>query len=134
MPKPALANVIKNRVLMKILVKSISYIFLLILICIVLRLFTINTYEYSNSNGSLTFEAMPSKGRDLGMLQAKLKHCEVSGNVDTTVYRLFKKQYWKIWLWMDYRYSDYYNFPYKSWNVISKTRGEIRNKSSCQDF
>lgn len=95
----------------------------------------VNTYEYSNADGSFTFEVMPSKGRDIRMM--KWRHDEfLASNVpsDTVLYRTFKKHYWKFWLWVDYYNAELYQFPYKSWEQIKAQRGVIIDRSQYQEF
>lgn len=92
-----------------------------------------SNYSYSNKDGSVTFTEF--KGRDFEMMKRKVEsYSQKTGNTDTTIYRLFKRNPLTFWRWGNYFISKRYRLPYKDWSEIKAIRGEIENKTGFQDF
>ena len=90
-------------------------------------------YNYSNKNGSVTFTEF--KARDFEMMKRRFEsYRKKTGNTDTIMYRLFKKDPITFWRWGKYFISKRYQLPYKDWSEIKAIRGEIENKTGYQDF
>lgn len=94
-------------------------------------------YRYSNNDGTRTFISNPYKGKEF--LYKKYfsgkNLLDLYPGADTTVYRLYKKDFWAFWRWGEYVYDKRYTLPYKSWDSIKAHRRiPGRQNSSFQDF
>ena len=90
-------------------------------------------YSYSNRDGSVTFTEI--KARDFEMMKRKFEaYRQKTGNADTVMYKLFKRNPLTCWRWGKYFLSKRYKLPYKDWSEIEAIRGEIENKTGFQDF
>lgn len=82
--------------------------------------------KYSTADSMFTYTENNFKGQDfnhgLRLFQAfkeqvRKKDAGYAG-LDTTLYRVTKKEMYKIWLYGDYLFADKYRIPYKSWTEI----------------
>lgn len=96
--------------------------------------------RYSNNSGSFTMAEFPFKNRDYKLAQRIFASMKEDSSInlstsDTTLYRVFKINPLRFWLWRDFFISPRYKLPYKNWNEIKKRRGENwKRNSSYQDF
>lgn len=91
-------------------------------------------YRYSNIDGSVTFAQF--KTRDFEMMKRRFESfTKTNKNMDTIIYRLFKKNPLAFWRWGQYFFSKRYKLPFKDWDEIKAIRGrELKNKTGFQDF
>ena len=111
---------------------------ILILVIVVgansISLITTINCNYSNYNGSFTFEEMTSKERNFEMCERKFTEFKKQNNTDTTLYRLCKKNIFEFWNWGTYMFSEKFSLPYMSWQTIASRRGMLSARSGFQDF
>jgi len=69
-------------------------------------------YHFQTQTGNFEFTAVPSKGRDVEMMERRILQYEAENNIQITVYRTFKKNYLKFWRWGEYRSSPLYRYEY----------------------
>lgn len=97
-------------------------------------------FRYSNNSGSFTMAESPLKNRDYKMAQrifASLKEDPTINlsSSDTTLYRVFRINPFRFWLWRDFFIDPRYKLPYKNWSDIKQRRGgNWKRNSSYQDF
>jgi len=89
--------------------------------------------SYSNYNGSFTYREMRFKGRDLRTAKLLFDDFKKQDQTDTVLYRLCGKQFWKVWKYPQYLFSEKYQLPYLSWTDIERRRKNVR-LSVFQDF
>jgi len=90
-------------------------------------------YRYSNGDGSVTF--MEFKARDFEMMKRRFESYKTTKNIDSKIYRLFKKNPFAFWRWGRYFIGKRYKLPYKEWTEIEAIRvNKLENKTGFQDF
>jgi len=72
------------------------------------------TYLYQTSNAEFEFTTMPSKGRDIGMMERQFSdfketHPEYS---NLKLFRTFKRNPLKFWNWYSHLTDKMYNYEY----------------------
>lgn len=94
-------------------------------------------YRYSNGDGTWNLIEIPFKGRVFNFTKTLdtawlWKDCPQS---DTTVYRLYKKDFWAFWRFGEYLYDKRYILPYKSRDEIRRYRTVHKITYACHtDF
>ena len=73
------------------------------------------TYLYQTNNAEFEFSTMPTKGRDIGMMERQFSafknaHPEYK---DLVLYRTFKRNPLKFWNWYSYLTDEMYQYDYK---------------------
>lgn len=94
-------------------------------------------YRYSNYNGSVTLIEFMERGLD--MMKNRHSACLLAqpSLKDKRIYRLFSKNPLAFWRWGLYFFDGRYQFPYKSWEEIKKTRDteKLKKITGCtMDF
>lgn len=69
------------------------------------------TFRAQNSR-DFEFVCIPSKGRDLAMMEAVKRSYEQKTGHKITLCRTFRKSPFKFWNWYSYLISPYYKFDY----------------------
>ncbi len=80
------------------------------------------TYHYQTENGEFEFTTMPSKGRDVEMMErnfADFKKINPEYE-ELELFRTFKRNPLKFWNWYSYFTHEMYKFEYQN-KVKSKT-------------
>jgi hypothetical protein len=90
--------------------------------------------EYSNFNGTFTFDEVNFAIRDFDMCMRKFDDFKQVDKSDTILYRLSEINYLQFWNYGDYLFRKKYRLPYMSWEVIKQRRGRVENKTGFQDF
>ena len=90
--------------------------------------------NYSNYNGSFTFEEMNFHERNFDMCERKFSEFKKQSNADTALFRLCRKNIFKFWNWGNYMLREKFNLPYMSWQEIKSRRGMLAARSGFQDF
>ncbi|WP_418502030.1 hypothetical protein [Flagellimonas sp.] len=73
------------------------------------------TYLYQTQHAEFEFTTMPTKGRDVGMMERqftdfKKAHPE---HMDLVLYRTFKRNPLKFWNWYSYLTNEMYHYDHK---------------------
>lgn len=69
--------------------------------------------RFQTADGSFTYEAIPSKGRDYQTLEAAYtSYLENEGMERKALYRITKKNYLKIGKWAHYKLMPEWQYPY----------------------
>jgi hypothetical protein len=118
------------------LITIITIFFLLLLINIPPIKFLLGTddCQYSNADGSFTYDEMSFNDRDFAMGIRRFDDFKVLHPGDTILYRLCPRNPLYIWKYGDYLFSKKYRLPYRSWKEIESARGYIVHRSNFQDF
>ena len=90
--------------------------------------------NYSNYNGSFTFEEMNFNARNFEMCERKFSEFKKQNNTDTALYRLCRKNIFEFWNWGNYLLRKKFTLPYMSWQEIASRRSMLTAKSGFQDF
>ena len=72
------------------------------------------TYLYQTENAEFEFNTMPSKGRDIGMMERQFSHFKKKNGEyqDLKLFRTFKRNPVKFWNWYSYLTSETYQYEY----------------------
>ncbi len=92
-------------------------------------------HKYSNYNGTFTF--VEFKGHNYEMMKRVYSEFKKTNSTkeDTTLYRVFSKNYFCFWRWKDYYEDKRFLLPYKSWSIIRHNRGyDLVFSNNYQDF
>ena len=91
-------------------------------------------YQYSNYNGSFTFQEIQFKGDDFDLCMYRFNNLKKTGEIsDTVLYRLNRNNPFKFWRYADYLLKAKYHLPYQPWDEIKKRRGPV-DHLDAQDF
>lgn len=125
----------------KKIIKYLSYTLLCILLCnlppikIVFKsTIDVNHYKYSNISASCNMIEDVWKGGQFEGMHTVPLECRAHGT-DSVMYRLFKKDIFCFWRWLEYAIDKRYLVPYKSWDEIEKNRdSKIKTIRNCKTF
>lgn len=81
------------------------------------------TYLYQTENAEFEFTTMPSKGRDVAMLERQFSHFKKENPEynELQLFRTFKRNPLKFWNWYYYLTGDMFQYEYMN-EVESKSR------------
>lgn len=113
------------------MIKAIVVIFLFIIIANILSQ---PVCQYSNFSGSFTFGELNDKEHNFRMCNRKFGGFKAENNVDTVLYRLCAKNYWKLWNYRSYLFSEKFKLPFLPWEEVQERRGTIISRTRFQDF
>lgn len=106
----------------------------ILIILIISNIFSQPDCRYTNFSGSFTFEEMNFKERNFRMCKDKFEAFKNRNKVDTVLYRLCAKNYFKFWNYRSYFFSEQFRLPFMRWKQVEERRGAVINKSGFQDF
>ena len=71
-------------------------------------------YQFESPNSDFSFGVVPSKGRDLAMMEQRIKAYQEEHPVtkEVIICRTFKKNYLKFWMWGEYLFRAEWQYPY----------------------
>lgn len=113
------------------MIKAFVVIFLILIIA---NIFSQPDCRYSNFSGAFTFEEMNFKERNFQMCKGKFELFKSENKVDTVLFRLYGKNYWKFWNYRSYLFSEKFRLPFISWEEVQQRRGAVNYKTGFQDF
>jgi len=113
------------------MVKAFVVIFVILIIS---NIFSEPDCTYSNFSGSFTFWEMNFKERDFQMCKRRFEAYKTVNKVDTVLYRLCARNYWKFWNYKSYLFSEKFKLPFISWKEVEQRRGPVELKTGFQDF
>jgi hypothetical protein len=76
------------------------------------------SYLFQTKNAEFEFLMMPSKGRDIKMMELQFKDFKEQSPrySDLSLYRTFKRNPLKFWNWFDYLRNDRYDYEFQEEN------------------
>ena len=90
--------------------------------------------QFSNSDGSFTYEEMNFKGSDFSRCQRRFIDFKTEKLGDTVLYRLCPMSVLHFWDYGSYLFSKKYRVPYRSWEKIEARRKPGGRRTVFQDF
>ncbi|PZX52435.1 hypothetical protein LV84_03441 [Algoriphagus ratkowskyi] len=80
------------------------------------------TYHYQTANAEFEFTAMPSKGRDVEMMEHHFQTFKNNNpkSEEQQVFRTFKRNPLQFWNWYSYMTNDIYTYKYQHPNSKGK--------------
>ncbi|WP_155847164.1 hypothetical protein [Algoriphagus marincola] len=73
------------------------------------------SYLFQTQNAEFEFWAIPSKGRDIEMMEQQFKEFRERSPEfsELRIYRTFSRNPFKFWNWFDYLTNDQYDYPFQ---------------------
>jgi hypothetical protein len=73
------------------------------------------TFHYQTENAEFEFTAMPSKGRDIEMMERHFQTFKnsIPNGEQQQLFRTFKRNPFMFWNWYSYMTSDIYDYDYQ---------------------
>src|SRR5688500_13574238 len=97
--------------------KALVVIFIII---IASNIFSRPDCRYSNFSGSFTFQEINFNDRNFRMCKDKFEVFKAKNKVDTVLYRLCAKNYFKFWNYNSYFFSEKFKLPFLPWADVKE--------------
>lgn len=87
---------------------------IIIIICIsnYLNRFSIKSYQFVNEDQSFNYVVIPYKERTIEMMENSYQEFKNNSSTNGTLYRAFRKNYFKFWKWYEYTNNKVYDYNY----------------------
>lgn len=70
------------------------------------------SYHFQSADGAFEYVVIPSKGRDIALMERMKKEYEQQHEHSIVLYRTFQKQAYKFWCWGEYWWSPLWEYEY----------------------